>query len=133
MITFLFFKIRHCRSSKCIIPNSYETLELMCCASSGSSNSAIPNLQQSSDATTLVACSSVIRISFASHSFRPIPSMADLMLPCSAIACGLRGEQRRVASGAGEQLVVRAVLADPAVLDHEDAVGVAHWREPVRD
>src|ERR1044071_1550520 len=133
MITFLFFKIRHCRSSKCIIPNSYETLGLMCCASPGSSNSAIPNVQQSSDATTLVASSSVIRISFASHSFRPIPSMADLMLPCSAIAGGLRGEHRRIAAGGGEQLVVRAVLGDPTVLDHEEAVGVAHGRAPVRD
>ena len=31
------------------------------------------------------------------------------------------------------QLVVRALLDDPAVLEHDDQVGVADRREPVRD
>src|SRR5581483_3766968 len=41
--------------------------------------------------------------------------------------------QPRVAPAEREQVVVLALLDDPAVLEHDDAVGVADRREPVRD
>ena len=43
-----------------------------------------------------------------------------------------RGE-RSVPAPAGEQLVVGAALDDPAVVEHDDLVGVADGREPVGD
>ena len=45
----------------------------------------------------------------------------------------LEVEHRAVAAAERHQLVVGAELDDPAVLDHADAVGAAHGREPVRD
>ena len=38
-----------------------------------------------------------------------------------------------VPAAAGDQLVVRAVLDDPAAVEHRDLVGVAHGGQPVRD
>ena len=45
----------------------------------------------------------------------------------------LEVEHRAVAPAARHQLVVRAELDDGAVLEHADAVGLAHGREAVRD
>ena len=46
---------------------------------------------------------------------------------------GVAGDERRVAAAAREQLVVRAELDDAAAVEHDDLVGVADGREPVRD
>ena len=45
----------------------------------------------------------------------------------------LRLVERRVGAVRGEQLVVGALLDDRAVLHHQDQVGVADRRQPVRD
>ena len=50
-----------------------------------------------------------------------------------AEALRLQVEHRAVAAAPRHQLVVRAELDDAPVLEHADAVGVAHRREPVRD
>ena len=39
----------------------------------------------------------------------------------------------RIAAAEPDQMVVRAVLDDAAVLERDDAVGLAHGRQPVRD
>ena len=41
--------------------------------------------------------------------------------------------QPRVAAAERQQLIVAALLRDAPVLEHDDAVGVADRREPVRD
>src|ERR1700688_1350524 len=45
----------------------------------------------------------------------------------------LQLEHRPVAAAEGHQLVVGAELDHPAVLEHADAIGMAHRREAVRD
>src|SRR6185503_5519989 len=45
----------------------------------------------------------------------------------------LGAEQRRIASAAADQLFVGAVLDDAPALDRDDAVGMAHRRQPVSD
>src|ERR1700720_2167638 len=45
----------------------------------------------------------------------------------------LQLEHRPVAAGGGHQLVVGAELDHLAVLEHADAIGVAHGREAMRD
>src|SRR5437773_99127 len=52
---------------------------------------------------------------------------ADFMEPC------LHAVERGVAATAADQFVVVAVLDDAAALDGDDAVGLAHRGEPVRD
>src|SRR5512147_2468322 len=44
-----------------------------------------------------------------------------------------RLEEPRVEAVAGEELLVVALLDDPALVHHDDQVGVAHGREPVGD
>src|SRR5216683_2625638 len=46
---------------------------------------------------------------------------------------GLQSVQHRVAAAGAHQLVVRAVLDEPAAVDGDDAVGVAHRREAMGD
>ena len=41
--------------------------------------------------------------------------------------------QAGIETAASQQLPVRALLAEPAVVQHEDAVGLADGREAVRD
>src|SRR5919201_4817 len=46
---------------------------------------------------------------------------------------GVAGDERGVAPAGGDQLLVPAALDDPAVVQHDDLIGLAHGREPVRD
>jgi len=77
---------------------------------------------------------------------RPAPSAALAHAAASAAAASaatVRGrltgrprratEHPRVGAAAAHQFVVVAGLADRAALEHEDAVGVAHGRQSVRD
>src|ERR1700694_363454 len=47
--------------------------------------------------------------------------------------CGPVSIERRIKAPFCEQLVVRPLLDDPAVLQHDDQVGIPNRRQPVRD
>ena len=61
------------------------------------------------------------------HSVMPSSSSA------AAETLRLQIEHRAIAPAERHQLVVRAELDDPAVLEHADAIGMAHGREAMRD
>jgi hypothetical protein len=49
------------------------------------------------------------------------------------VGAGLQGEQLGVAAAAGHQLLVGALLGDPAVVQHDDLIGVPDIGQPVSD
>ncbi len=50
---------------------------------------------------------------------------------------GVRGElqfgEARVQAAASDQALMRALLGEPAAVEHQDAVGVDHGRQPMGD
>src|SRR6476469_1066653 len=63
----------------------------------------------------------------------PARSQGGTMRSANVMNACLHAEERGIAPAGAHQLIVRAVLDDPAALDRDDAVGHAHGREPVRD
>src|SRR5579871_2320681 len=51
----------------------------------------------------------------------------------SSVVRSLQVEQPRVAAAYGDQLIVSALLADLASLEHDDSSGLAHGRKTRRD
>src|SRR6516164_4624373 len=58
--------------------------------------------------------------------------LALLVLGCGEPLC-LQVKHRAVAASFGHQFLVSADLNDLAMLEHADAIGVAHGRKPMRD